>query len=105
MRKSFRGLSGLVRQHLDADPLSGHIFCFLNRRKNMLKCLVHDRTGFLIYYKKLSRGTFQFPEVSDGVTRAMIDAGTLTLILEGIDLKSVKRRVRHHRHFGPPAES
>ena len=83
----------------------GHVFCFVNRRKNMLKCLVHDRTGFLIYYKKLARGTFQFPEVSEGATRAMIDSGTLALILEGIDLKSVKRRVRHHRHLEPPPES
>ena len=94
-----------MRQRLDGDPLSGHIFCFINRRKNMLKCLVHDRTGFLIYYKKLARGTFQLPEVSEGTTRALIDAGTLTLILEGIDLKSVKRRVRHHRHVWPAAES
>lgn len=95
----------MVRQQLQANPASGHVFCFVNRRRNMLKCLVHDRTGFLIYYKKLSRGTFQFPEVSENTHRACIDAGTLTLILEGIDLKSVKRRVRHHRPPEPPAES
>lgn len=105
MRKSFRGLTGLVRQRLVEDPLSGHIFCFINRRKNMMKCVVHDRPGMLIYYKKLSRGTFELPVASDGTRKVQIDAGTLALILEGIDLKSVKRRVRHHRKPRPPIEN
>jgi transposase len=98
MRKSFRGLSGLIRQRLQADPLSGHIFCFVTRRRTMLKCLVHNRSGYLIYYKRLSRGTFEWPAAVGGGQRFQIDAGTLALILEGIELKSVKRRMRHqHR--------
>jgi transposase len=96
MRKSFRGLSSLIRQRLRADPLSGHVFCFVNRRRTMLKCLVHDRSGYLIYYKRLSRGTFEWPAMAEGAQRIQIDAGTLALILEGIELKSVKRRLRHH---------
>ena len=105
MRKSFRGLTGLVRQRLAEDPLSGHVFCFINRRRTMMKCLVHDRSGMLLYYKKLSRGTFELPAASDGTMKVRIDSGTLALILEGIDLKSVKRRVRHHRRSRPSAES
>lgn len=105
MRKSFRGLSGLIRERLDADPLSGHIFCFLNRRRNMLKLLVHVRTGYAIYYRRLSRGTFQLPELEDGQTRVEIDAATLTLILEGIDLRSVKRRLRRRRPLPPIDEN
>ena len=71
----------------------------------MLKCLVHDRTGMLLYYKKLSKGTFEIPPVPSGAHQVLIDSGTLALILEGIDLRSVKRRVRHHRHQGAPAQN
>ncbi len=94
MRKSFRGLSGLVRR-LDQDPLSGHVFCFVNHRRTMVKLLVHDRTGYLIYYKRLSRGTFQLPVVPAGESRVVVDAATLAMMLEGIDLCSAKRRLRH----------
>jgi transposase len=105
MRKSFRGLSGIVRERLSDDPLSGHVFCFVNRRRNMLKLLVYDRTGFWIFYKKLSRGRFQLPDSAPEQQRVHLDAGVLALILEGIDLKSVKRRVRHHHPQGAPAGS
>ena len=68
MRKSFRGLTGLVRHRLQNDPLSGHVFCFINRRKTMMKCLVHDRSGMLIYYKKLTRGSFEIPTATPGTS-------------------------------------
>lgn len=100
MRKSFRGLSGLVRRLLQ-DPLSGHVFCFVNHRRTMLKLLVHDRTGYLIYYKRLSRGTFQLPVVKEGQARVRIDSATLAMMLEGVDLRTVKRRLRHYH--GPDA--
>ncbi len=96
MRKSFRGLSGLVREKLRADPLSGHVFCFVNRRRTMLKLLVHVRTGYAIYYRRLSRGTFQLPPIAEGQAQVVLDAATLTMMLEGIDLRTVKRRLRHH---------
>ena len=104
MRKSFRGLSGLVRR-LREDPLSGHVFCFLNHRRTMLKILVHDRTGYLIYYKRLSRGTFQLPVVLEGQTQVLLDAATLAMILEGIDLRTVKRRLRHYHPLDPSPDS
>lgn len=97
MRKSFRGLSGLVRQSLREDPLSGHVFAFLNRRRNMLKLLVHVQTGYAIYYQRLSRGTFQLPVIEEGQQTVTLDPSMLMLILEGIELKSVKRRLRY-RH-------
>ncbi len=100
MRKSFRGLSGVVREHLLDDPLSGHVFCFVNRRRTMMKLLVYDRTGYWIFFKRLSRGRFELPLREEGQTRVRLDGGTLTLILEGIKLSSVTRRVRHHHHFG-----
>lgn len=103
MRKSFRGLSGLVRGHLRSDPLSGHMYCFINRRRTMLKCLVHDGSGYVIYYKRLSRGTFQTPPVEEGQQRVQVDAGTLAMILEGIDL-SAPRRLRYRRRTEAPPE-
>lgn len=105
MRKSFRGLSGLVRDKLRADPLSGHVFCFLNRRRTMLKLLVHDRSGYLIFYKRLSRGTFQLPAIPEGQSRVLVDAATLAMMLEGIDLRTVKRRLRHHHRPKDLSES
>lgn len=105
MRKSFRGLSGLVRDKLRSDPLSGHVFCFINRRRTMLKLLVHVRSGYAIYFRRLSRGTFQLPPIAEGQTRVTLDAATLTLMLEGIDLKSVKRRLRHRQSAAPVGES
>ncbi len=99
LRMSFRGLSGLVRQRLQDDPLSGHLFCFLNRRRTMMKILFHDRSGYSIFYKRLSRGTFQLPAVPEGATQVRLDAGELALILEGIDLRSAKRRLRHKRRM------
>jgi transposase len=105
MRKSFRGLSGLVRDRLRADPLSGHVFCFVNRRRTMLKLLVHVRSGYAIYYRRLSRGTFQLPVVEEGQNQVALDAATLTLMLEGIDLRSVKRRLRHLHDPEPPTEN
>ena len=62
----------------------------------MLKLLVHDRTGYLIYYKRLSRGTFQLPVVPEGQARVVVDRAILAMMLEGVDLTSVKRRLRHH---------
>lgn len=105
MRKSFRGLSGLVREKLRADPLSGHVFCFVNKRRTMLKLLVHVRTGYAIYYRRLSRGTFQLPPLDEEQERVEVDIATLTMMLEGIDLRSVKRRLRYHHPRARIAQS
>ncbi len=61
MRKSFDGLSGLVINHLQQDPLSGDVYVFLNRRKNRIKLLLRDGDGFWIFYKRLEKGSFQIP--------------------------------------------
>ncbi len=97
MRKSHHGLAAIVRDQLDLDPLSGHLVFFANRRRNLAKILFFDRTGYALLYKRLERGTFQLPEVKDGVSRAEIDPGSLAMILEGIDLRSAVRRRRYRR--------
>jgi len=95
MRKSYDGLSGLVRQGLGRDPLSGEVFIFLNRRRTMIKILVWDRSGFVLWGKRLERGTFELPGSSDAGASIVLSWEELVLILEGVSLRSVRRRKRY----------
>lgn len=100
MRKSFDGLLGLIEQAGMADAartLSGAWFVFRNRRGDRLKILYFDRDGLAIWYKRLEQGRFQWPAIGPGQTALSIEAGELQLILEGIDLDSVRRRKRYRR--------
>ena len=94
MRKQHDGLCGVATSVLGADPTSGHVFVFFNRAHNRLKLLWWDRGGFALLYKRLERGTFQFPSAVNGKRRVKIDAGELALILEGIDLRGATWRAR-----------
>lgn len=99
LRKSFDGLSNEVRSVLTRDPLSGHVFVFLNRRRNMVKLLIWTRGGFMIVHKRLERGTFSFPKrVTADATHVELDAHELSLLLEGIEV--VKAKVS--RRWEPP---
>lgn len=94
MRKGFDGLSGVVRNDLGMDPLSGDVFIFLNRRRTHMKLLVWEDSGFVVYYKRLERGQFEYPNM-DGPSRGLVISWRqLMLIIEGIELKSVRQRKR-----------
>jgi len=111
MRKGFDGLFALVENVIREDPFSGHLFVFRNHRRDRLKVLWWDRDGLAIFYKRLERGSYQFPTDAAvrkpvGSTRPAhhgdsprceIRADELALLLEGIDLGSVKRRPRYER--------
>jgi transposase len=97
MRKSFDGLSELVRTGLGGDPLSGHLFAFRNARGDRLKLLYWDADGLAIWAKRLERGTFQFPLASSGTASVEVTSTDLALILGGIDLQSARRRPRYRR--------
>jgi transposase len=99
MRKSFDGLSGLVSSVLKQDPLSGDVFVFINRRKDRIKLLVWDRDGFWLFYKRLEKGTFQFPLNSNNQTSISLSYDQLMFILEGIDLTSIKKRPRYQQYL------
>ena len=87
LRKSFEGLSNEVRGLLRADPLSGHVFLFLNRRRTQVKMLMWTRGGFTIVHKRLERGRFSFPAaVRADVASVEIDAHELAMLLEGLKL-------------------
>jgi transposase len=98
LRRGFDGLAAATRSLIGADPLSGHVFVFLNRRQNRIKLLVWDRTGFVLLYKRLERGTFQIPTVPlPGRRHVEVDSGELGLMLEGLDLRGARRRPRWYR--------
>jgi len=103
MRKSHHGLAAVMEQRLEVDPLSGHLVVFTNKRRDLVKILFWDRTGHAILFKRLEQGTFQLPVVSPGVTQAEIDPVELSMILEGVDLRSVVRRRRYRREPDTPA--
>jgi transposase len=90
MRKSFDGLCGLVRFELGADPLSGSLFVFCNRRRTMVKLLYWDHDGFALWYKRLERGCFNIPTISAADGR--IDRRQLSMLLEGVVPKKVSKR-------------
>ena len=98
MRKSFHGLVGLTEAVLRQDPLSGHLFVFINRRRDRIKLLYWGGTGFCIWYQQLEQGSYQLPDTAKaGAEGIEITASQLSLILDGIDLASVRQRPRYRR--------
>lgn len=93
-RKAHDGLHAIVRDEFGEDPLSGHVFVFLNKRVDRVKLLVWDRNGFWLLYKRLERGTFRPPAAGVGA-QVEVSRAELLMLLEGIDLKKGKIR----RHF------
>jgi len=93
MRKSFTGLCGLVQNEMGKELLTGDGFIFLNKRRTMMKILMWDRTGFVIYYKQLSSGTIQRPKSGDNP----VNITTLLMMLEGVELEGVRMRKRYRR--------
>jgi transposase len=95
LRKGFDTLAAATRHVLREDPLSGHLFAFYNRRRNRLKILVWQPSGFLILYKRLEHGTFVLPKTARlGQRHIEMEMADLVLMLEGIDLRGAKRRKR-----------
>ena len=92
MRKSFDGLYALTRRQLGADPLSGDLYVFINRRATQIKVLYWDRTGFCLWAKRLEQGRF-LSDWTQVATRQMDWTG-LKLLLEGIEAKVVRKRYR-----------
>ncbi|MBM4270500.1 MAG: IS66 family insertion sequence element accessory protein TnpB [Deltaproteobacteria bacterium] len=95
MRRSFEGLSNQVKYVLRRDPLSGHVFVFLNRLRTHVKLFVWTRGGFTIVYKRLEQGEFALPrELATAEDVLEVDVGALSLLLEGLDARHVRARKR-----------
>lgn len=94
MRKGFDCLSGMVSNEFLKDPLTGDVFIFFNYRRDRVKLLHWQGDGFVIFYKRLEKGTFEIPLKETSQNNIEIDAQTLQLIMEGITLSSIKKRRR-----------
>jgi transposase len=103
MRKSFEGLCLLTREVLREEPLSGHLFVFFNRPRDMVRVPWWHSGGFCLFSKRLEKGSFRLPRALPEDTAAVtLEAVELTLLLEGIDLKASVRRPRWQP---PPSRS
>ena len=98
MRKGFDSLSGLVSSQMQLNVLSGSVFIFLNKKHNQVKLLLWEGDGFALYYKRLEKGTYELPLFDDKKECLSISSQQLQLILQGISLKSIRRRKRY-QHF------
>ena len=97
MRRSFDGLHALVRDHLQLDAFAGHLYLFANRRKDRVKILYWDRSGFAVWAKRLEAGVFAIPSAELDSKRLEITPEELGALLSGIDLDQATQRKRYRR--------
>jgi transposase len=93
LRRGFDGLAQLTRDRLEQDPMTGHLFVFANRRRDRVKILYWDRDGYVIWMKRLERGTFRWP--TSGADRVEWGGAELAAVLGGIDLEATRKRPRY----------
>jgi transposase len=103
MRCGFDRLAELARTVTDQDPMSGHLFLFRSRGGDRLKVLYWDRDGYALWYKRLERGVFRLPRVPERAASVELRASELAMLLDGIDLRSVKRLERYAPPRAAPA--
>jgi transposase len=94
MRKSFDGLCGIVSSQLGFNPMSGDLFIFINRQRNRIKLLRWEAGGFVLFYKRLEKGTFELPQYKKEGLSQRIDYSELVMIITGISLKYARKRRR-----------
>jgi transposase len=91
MRRSIDGLMSIVKDELEGDVYSGHLYVFVSRRADRVKILTWDKGGFVLYYKRLERGVFRLPHIDPSTMAVEIDATQLSMLLDGIDYSRVRR--------------
>ena len=94
MRRSFDGLSALVRTHLSEDPTSGQWFTFINRRRTQIKVLAFEEGGYWVWSKRLEQGRFAVLGDAGAIKRGLCPTEFLAL-LEGVDLVIKRQRKRY----------
>lgn len=92
MRKSFDGLSGIVRNKLDDNPCSGDVFIFINRSRNKIKLLHWQGIGFILYYKRLEEGTFELFEYDPQVGSITMNYAQIVMLVDGLSIKNIRKR-------------
>jgi transposase len=97
MRCGFDRLAELARVVTRQEPMDGHLFLFRGRGGDRLKILYWDKDGFVLWYKRLEEGTFKLPRIEAGAASVELRASELAMMLDGIDLRSIKRGKRYRR--------
>ena len=95
MRKSFDGLSGLIKNQLATDPRNGDVFLFINKGRDKIKLLHWNGSGYTLYYKRLEKGTFELPSYKQKRGSIKLNYAKLDMILEGLSIKNVVHRKRY----------
>jgi transposase len=94
IRRSFDGLCGLVTDRLGQNPMSGDVFIFINKPRNRMKLIKWEPGGFVLFYKRLERGTFELPDSVNAISSQQIGYGQLTMMVTGISMRYAKKRHR-----------
>lgn len=94
MRKSFDGLCGLVTNRLNQNPMSGDVYLFVNKPRNRIKLLRWETGGFVLFYKRLEKGTFELPWGEKSTESNKLDFGELAMLITGISMRNAKKRRR-----------
>lgn len=100
MRKGIDGLRAIVEGTLRHDPYGGHLFVFVGKAKDKVKILFWDRSGFVLYMKRLEKGRFQLPTVDVRRQEIVIEPAQLAMLLDGIDLNA-----RRLGRWNPPVDN
>lgn len=95
MRKSFDGLSGLVRDELHGNPCSGDVFMFVNRTRDKIKLLHWEGIGFTLYYKRLEVGTFELPSYGSDTKSIALGYAQMVMLVDGLSIKNIQKRKRY----------
>jgi transposase len=101
MRCGFDRLAELAQAVTDQNPMDGHLFLFRGRSGDRLKILYWDRDGYALWYKRLEEGVFKLPRIDGDATSVELRASELAMLLDGIDLRSVRRVKRFSRKKVP----
>ncbi len=101
MRGSFDALAGAVRR-LGLDPVDGHLYLFMNKRRRIAKAIWFDGSGWCVLGKRLETGSFQLPQLSGAEGQVQVDGPTFTSLLAGIDF-TVSRRGWYRKNRQDPA--
>lgn len=99
MRKGFDALCGTVYNEMKLDPLNGDLYIFINRARNQIKMLHWQHDGFAIFYKRLEKGTYEIPVAEINLSHANIPIEQLLFILQGVVLKSIRKKARYTHTF------
>lgn len=94
MRKSFDSLSGIIKTELEQNPTSGTAYLFVNKLRDKVKILQWRTGGFVLYYKRLEKGTFEVPSYQKSVRSILLDYPQLVLFFDGITIGNLSQKIQ-----------